>query len=84
MTTNGGASLVASRSNPPESLMKIEIKQNTVCGGVSVFVGDIIEASSGDARLLISIGKAIPAPEKAAKPQNREDDAKPKRSTRKK
>ena len=84
MTTNGGASLVASRHFSNGENMKIEIKRATVCGGVPVSVGDIVEASDTDARVLIALGKAIPAAEKVKKPENREADAKAKRHTRKK
>ena len=85
MTTNGGAGLVSQpRRFSNEENMKIEIKRATVCGGVPVSVGDIVEASDTDARVLIALGKAIPAAEKAKKPENREADAKAKRHTRKK
>lgn len=63
--------------------MKIEIKRATVCGGVSVTPGEIVDASGPDARTLIALGKAVPVAEKAEKPGNRDDDMKSKRNTRK-
>ena len=71
---------MASRRFSNEENMKIEIKRSTICGGVPVAVGDIVDASGSDARSLIALGKAIPAPEKAKKPVHRDDV---KRSTRK-
>ena len=80
MTTNGGAGLVSQPHRfSNEENMKIEIKRSTICGGMAVSAGDIVDASDFDARSLIAIGKAIPAPEKAKKPQNRD---KQKRSSR--
>tara|TARA_R110002020_G_scaffold88898_2_gene217714 strand:- start:207 stop:401 length:195 start_codon:yes stop_codon:yes gene_type:complete len=64
--------------------MKIEIRRSTVCGGVPVATGEIVDASGPDARTLIALGKAVPAAEKAKKPDNRDDDVKSKRNTRKK
>ena len=60
--------------------MKIEIKRDTVCAGVTVHAGQIIDASGSDARLLMALGKAVAAPEKSKKPVHRDDV---KRSTRK-
>jgi len=62
--------------------MKIEIKRATVCGGVPVTPGEIVDASGPDARTLIALGKAVPVAEKAEKPGNR-DDVQSKRNTRK-
>jgi hypothetical protein len=63
--------------------MKIRILRQTIAGGCVVRMGDIIEASPDDARLLIGIGKAeqvieapveepiktTPTPSKRRKPQ---------------
>ena len=38
--------------------MKILIIRDTVCGGVSVFAGDKVDASDADARTLIAYSKA--------------------------
>jgi len=38
--------------------MKIEITKSTVCSGQKVSIGQVVDASEKDARLLISIGKA--------------------------
>jgi hypothetical protein len=63
--------------------MKIRILRQTMAGGCVVRMGDVIEASPSDARLLIGIGKAeqviqapveepikiTPTPSKRRKPQ---------------
>jgi hypothetical protein len=63
--------------------MKIRILRQTMAGGCVVCMGDVIEASLDDARLLIGIGKAeqviqapveepiktTPTPSKRRKPQ---------------
>lgn len=49
--------------------MKIQILKDTVAGGQLVRAGDVIEASAGDARLLIGMGKAVEASEPAAAPE---------------
>jgi hypothetical protein len=50
--------------------MKIEILRSTVCDGVMVAAGEVIEASDQDALVLLTMGKAKPAgksaPESAA------------------
>lgn len=38
--------------------MKIRIRRDTVCGGERVKTGDVVDASSSDARYLIVRGKA--------------------------
>lgn len=55
--------------------MKILILKNTICGGTAVEVGDIVEASSADARLLIAMHKAVKA---IAQPAIETTDAPPK------
>lgn len=46
--------------------MKIKIIRNTVAQGKPVFVGQELDASKEEARLLISLGKAEGVAEKAA------------------
>ena len=42
--------------------MKILILRDTVCGGVPVTAGSVVDASGKDARILITMRKATPAP----------------------
>ena len=46
-------------------MKQIEITRATVCGGVAVSVGDVIDASDRDADFLVAIGKARHAAEDA-------------------
>jgi hypothetical protein len=46
--------------------MLIQVLRQTMLAGQVVRVGDVVEASSTDAKLLIGIGKAIAAAEKVA------------------
>lgn len=39
--------------------MKVLILRDTICGGVPVFAGDVVEASNSDARILIMANKAV-------------------------
>ena len=41
--------------------VKIKIVRATVCGGVCVDAGDVVDATARDARLLLAMGKAVPA-----------------------
>lgn len=42
--------------------MRILITRPTVCGGVFVDQGSVVDASDSDARVLIGLDKAVPAP----------------------
>lgn len=42
--------------------MKILILTNTVCGGVAVDAGQVVDASEKDARTLLAMRRAVPAP----------------------
>lgn len=43
-------------------MMRVLILRNTVCGGVAVDAGSIVEASEQDALILMRMGKAVAAP----------------------
>ena len=53
--------------------MKIIITQPTVCGGNHVSIGDVVDASESDARLLIRVGKADTYSEALPKPSDNDD-----------
>jgi len=53
--------------------MKIIITQPTVCAGIHVSIGDVIDASESDARMLICIGKADTYIEPMTKPSDGDD-----------
>lgn len=57
--------------------MKIRILRQTVAGGCVVHVGEVIEASLDDAKLLIGIGKAEQVIEKPVAPALVEEPVKP-------
>lgn len=48
-------------------MKSIKIIRATVCNGKRVDIGEILEVSDADARMLFSYKKAEPAPEKKAK-----------------
>lgn len=50
-------------------MKKITITRNTVCDGQDVLVGQTVNASERDARILLAMGKAVPA-----RLQNREQE----------
>jgi hypothetical protein len=54
-------------------IMKIHITRNTICGGIAVTVGDVVDASESDARILISNGKAFKVEDKPK--AKKKDDA---------
>jgi hypothetical protein len=60
--------------------MRIRIIRATVCGGVAVNVGEIVDASERDARVLLALNKAETAITEAA-PVDAVEDA-PKRRGR--
>lgn len=62
--SNSGA-LCVPVSIPTGETMKIQIIRNTVCGGEAVSVGDVVNASDSDARILINSGKAVKCEEKS-------------------
>ena len=39
-------------------MTKIKILQTTICGGETVLVDEVVDASDSDARMLIKLGKA--------------------------
>ena len=47
--------------------MQVLIQRQTVANHQDVYPGEIHDVSDQEARLLFSLGKAIPAPEKPAK-----------------
>jgi len=72
-TDNTGAALVASVFSTLEGeKMKVLILRDTVCGGVPVFAGSVVEASESDARILVMAHKAeIFSGEQASAPKTR-------------
>jgi hypothetical protein len=43
-----------------QPMKQILITADTVCGGIAVSAGDVIDASDRDANVLVAIGKAQP------------------------
>lgn len=60
--------------------MKIQVLKTTMVGGQLATAGEVVEASSSDARLLLGIGKAVAATV-AAEPKD-EPQVAPKRKPR--
>ena len=48
--------------------MWVLITKNTVCNGVVAAIGEIVEVSDRDARLLLALRKAVEAPESKPAP----------------
>lgn len=63
-------------------MKRIEITRATVCGGVTVSAGDVIDASDRDADFLVAIGKARHAAEDPAGSEQDDEDAAPRRRGR--
>jgi hypothetical protein len=61
--------------------MKIEITRATIADGKRVLPGEVVNATEGDAKTLIALGKAIPVAD-APEVENREDDLAKKTSKR--
>lgn len=55
---NTGAALVAPVSLQEERTMKILIMRDTVCGGVPVYAGQVVEATERDGRICVMANKA--------------------------
>ena len=51
--------------------MKVLILRDTVCGGVPVFAGDVVDASERDARILIMANKAVESAGESSAPKTR-------------
>jgi len=52
-------------------MKSIKIIRATVCDGKQAHIGEILEVSDADARMLFSYKKAEPAPEKKSKASKR-------------
>lgn len=68
LTATGTGSAFIAGPAPTDSgvnMKRLRIVRGTICGGVPVAVGDIVEADERDARTLLALGRAVELAEDA-------------------